>query len=93
MKFHLDGGVFMRFYMCFNACKKGFLAGCRKLIRLDGCHLKGRFKGQLPCAIGKDANDNIFPIEYAVVEIENKESSRWFLEILIDDIGPLEHMG
>jgi len=25
--------MFMRFYVCFDACKKGFLAGCRKVIR------------------------------------------------------------
>jgi hypothetical protein len=29
--------TFMRFYVCFDACKKGFLAGCRKVIGLDGC--------------------------------------------------------
>ena len=32
--------MFMRFYVCFDACKKGFLAGCRKVIGLDGCFLK-----------------------------------------------------
>ena len=32
--------MFMRFYVCFDACKKGFLAGCRKVIGLDGCFLR-----------------------------------------------------
>jgi hypothetical protein len=36
-----DRKVFERFYVCFDARKKGFLAGCRKVIRLDGCWFKG----------------------------------------------------
>ncbi|QHO43641.1 uncharacterized protein DS421_5g164420 [Arachis hypogaea] len=32
---------FMRMYMCLDAVKKGFLAGCRPIIGVDGCHLKG----------------------------------------------------
>jgi len=33
--------MFMRFYMCFDACKKqGFLAGCRKVIGLEGYFLR-----------------------------------------------------
>ena len=32
--------MFMRFYVCFDACKKGLLAGYRKVIGLDGCFLR-----------------------------------------------------
>jgi hypothetical protein len=31
----------MRFYVCFDACKMGFLVGCRKVIKLDGCFFQG----------------------------------------------------
>lgn len=48
----LEGREFQRLYMCINACKKGFLSGCKKLIGVDGCHLKSKFEGQLLCAIG-----------------------------------------
>ena len=34
--------VFQRFYVCLNACKKVFLAGCRKVVGLDGCFFKER---------------------------------------------------
>ncbi|KAH0977423.1 hypothetical protein GBA52_027142 [Prunus armeniaca] len=34
-----------RLYVCLDACKKGFLAGCRPIIGVDGCHLKGPFAG------------------------------------------------
>ena len=64
---------FQRFYVCFDACKKGWLAGYRKIIRLDGCFLKGLCKGQLLCAIGRDKNNQIFPIAWGVVSVENKK--------------------
>ena len=43
--------VFQRFYVCFDACKKGFLAGCRRVVGLDGCWFKGATSGELLCAI------------------------------------------
>ncbi|XP_020963782.1 uncharacterized protein LOC110265235 [Arachis ipaensis] len=38
-------------------------------------------------AIGWDPNDQILPIAYAVVEAETKDSWRWFLLNLCDDLG------
>jgi hypothetical protein len=73
---------FGRFYICLDACKRGFLVGCRPFIGLDGCHLKGQYTGQLLTAIGKDANNGVYPIAYAVAEAELKESWKWFLEML-----------
>jgi hypothetical protein len=29
--------TFKRIYICLDALKKGFLAGCRKVVGLDGC--------------------------------------------------------
>ena len=54
---------FKRMYIRYNAQKVGFLGGCRPFIGLDGCHLNGRFGGQLLSATAKDGNDNIFSIE------------------------------
>uniref|UniRef100_A0A2N9FBT4 Uncharacterized protein n=1 Tax=Fagus sylvatica TaxID=28930 RepID=A0A2N9FBT4_FAGSY len=82
---------FGRFYICLDACKRGFLAGCRPFIGLDGCHLKGQYTGQLLTAIGKDANNGVYPIAYAVAEAELKESWEWFLEMLFKDIGDLSY--
>lgn len=39
-------------------------------------------------AVGKDANDNIYPIVMAVVEAETKDLWCWFLEMLIAELGP-----
>ena len=45
--------------------------------------------GQLLVAVGIDANDNIYPIAYAVAELESKDSWCWFPQLLIEDFGPV----
>jgi hypothetical protein len=69
-----DGAFFQRMYICLDACKKGFKSGCRPILCLDACHLKGAYGGQLSCAIGLDGNDDMFPIAYVLVEAETRES-------------------
>ena len=39
-----------------------------------GATWKGDLGGQILVAIARDSNDNIFPIAFAVVEQENKDS-------------------
>ncbi|KAL9680483.1 hypothetical protein QQ045_018362 [Rhodiola kirilowii] len=77
---------FQRIYVCPNACKQGFVTGCRPIISLDACHLKGSFTGQIHSAIGRDGNDNMFPIAYAICEAETKETWTWFIQNLLSDI-------
>ena len=48
---------FSTLYWSVDACKRGFLKGCRPIIGIDGCHLKTRFKGNLLTAVGIDPND------------------------------------
>ncbi|KAL0005837.1 hypothetical protein SO802_013398 [Lithocarpus litseifolius] len=66
--------TFQRLYICLQATKEGFKAGCRPLIGLDGCFLKGNQKGQILSAVGRDANDNMYPIAMAIVETESKDN-------------------
>jgi hypothetical protein len=82
-----DRKVFERFYCCFDACKKGFLAGCRRVIGLDGCWFKGANNGQLLCAVGRDANNQMYPIAWAAVATETYESWYWFLGLLQKDLN------
>ncbi|CAI9259249.1 unnamed protein product [Lactuca saligna] len=77
---------FSKFYCCFQGVKQAWIEGCRRVIGLDGCFLKGVCKGELLCAIGRDANDKIYPIALAVVNVETKQNSKWFLELHIDDL-------
>ncbi|CAN1310506.1 hypothetical protein LINPERPRIM_LOCUS28093 [Linum perenne] len=81
-----DDGVFRRMYCCLGACKEGFLAGCRKVIGVDGCFLKTEYEGQLLSAVGLDANNGIFPNAYAVVRVENEDNWTWFLQTLSHDL-------
>ncbi|XP_009768068.1 uncharacterized protein LOC142165957 [Nicotiana tabacum] len=79
---------FQRLYICFAACKLGFGAGCRKIVGVDGCWLKGPMYGtQLLSAVGMDGNNNIFPVAYAIVEKENKDTWAWFLNHLAADLN------
>ncbi|KAK7259984.1 hypothetical protein RIF29_25648 [Crotalaria pallida] len=78
---------FGNYYMCLDGCKKGFIAGCRPFIGVDGCHLKTRYGGQLLIAVGRDPNDQYFPLAFGVVETESKATWKWFLKLLLEDIG------
>ncbi|KAL7257037.1 hypothetical protein ACSBR1_010882 [Camellia fascicularis] len=62
---------FNRLFISFKACMDGF-NHCRPLLFLDGTFLKGRFKGNLLAAIGKDGNQGLFPVAFAIVDAENR---------------------
>ncbi|XP_021716535.1 uncharacterized protein LOC110684387 [Chenopodium quinoa] len=74
-------------YVCLQPCKEGFIVGCRPILGVDGAYLRGPFPGILLTAVGKDGNNNIFPVAWAVVETENAETWKWFLELLVQDIA------
>ena len=88
----IEGRRFKRFYVCLGPLKEGFKDGCRPLIGLDGCHLKGPFGGILLTAVGTDPNEGMYPIAWAQVEAENSSSWDWFLGLLKDDLG-IENTG
>ena len=78
---------FKRMYVRYNAQKVGFLRGCRPLVGLNGCHLKGKFGGHILSATARNGNDNISPIALGVVKQENKDFWVWFLQTFANDIG------
>ncbi|KAK9035542.1 hypothetical protein V6N11_077581 [Hibiscus sabdariffa] len=55
---------FRRIYVCFSALREGFKMYCRPVVGLDGCFLKGSFKGEILSAVGRDCNNQIFPIAW-----------------------------
>ncbi len=73
--------------MCQDGCKRGFLDGCRLIIRLDAYQLKGAVAGQILVVVRVDGNEGMYPIAYAVAEVESGETWTWFLKNLVSDIG------
>ncbi|CAL8088396.1 unnamed protein product [Prunus armeniaca] len=42
-----------------TSSKKGFLEGCRPVVGVDGCHLKGPCLGQILTVVGVDGNNDL----------------------------------
>ncbi|CAN1142448.1 hypothetical protein LINPERHAP2_LOCUS13091 [Linum perenne] len=81
-----QGLVFERIYICLDALKRGFKAGCRQVVCIDGCFLRGVPGWQLLSAVGIDANDCMYPIAWAVVESETQDTWEWFVALLGIDL-------
>ncbi|GJW78134.1 pentatricopeptide repeat-containing protein [Tanacetum coccineum] len=77
---------FDRFYCCFYELKRCFQLGRRPVIALDGYFLKKPNVGEILTAVGRDGNNHIYPIAWAIVNVENKDNWSWFLELLGADI-------
>ncbi|KAK3185127.1 hypothetical protein Dsin_032413 [Dipteronia sinensis] len=73
---------FQRLYICLGALKKGWKEGCRPILGLDGFFIKGHHMQQLLTAIGVDPNNLMYPVAYALMDSECRETWLWFLELL-----------
>ncbi|RID74972.1 hypothetical protein BRARA_B02045 [Brassica rapa] len=77
---------FYRLYICFRAQRESWKQTCRPIIGLDGAFLKWDIKGHLLAAVGRDGDNRIVPIAWAVVEIENDTNWDWFVRLLFVDL-------
>ncbi|KAF5186757.1 Mudr family transposase [Thalictrum thalictroides] len=70
--------------MCisFGSCLKGFREGCRPVLGLDGCFLKGKYGGMCLSITALDGNNGLFPIAIYLCRNECKETWKDFLEAL-----------
>ncbi|CAI9301786.1 unnamed protein product [Lactuca saligna] len=48
--------------------------------------LKGLCRGEVLSAVGKDANNQMYPLAQVVVPVENQENWKWILDLLLEDI-------
>lgn len=56
------------------------------MIGLDGCFLKWELNGDLLSDVGRDAYNRMYPIAWAVVQGENKDTWGWFIKRLKVDL-------
>ena len=55
--------------------------------------MKGPFGGQLLAAVGRDGNNQMYPIVWAMVESDQTDNWSWFLQLLVDDLGSIDGRG
>lgn len=78
---------FHRLFISFSASIYGFINACRPLLELDRAHLKGKYLGTLLCAAAVDADDAVFPLAIAIVDLETDENWMWFMSELRKLLG------
>ena len=49
-------------FICLKHVLDGFVAGCRTIIGMDECHLTGAYPGICLTTLGKDGNNNFYPL-------------------------------
>ncbi len=72
-------GQFERCFIAPAATRTAF-SHCRPFIALDGCHTKSRYQMILLVAATLDGNNEILPLAWAIVPIENADHWTWFLK-------------
>ena len=58
----------------FDNFEEGWLEGFMRIIGLDGCFIKGLHIRRLSTVVGVDPNNQMYPITYALVETEMRET-------------------
>lgn len=85
--FATGDNCFQRLFISYRSSIYGFLNACRPLLELDRAHLKGKYLGTLLCAAAIDADDALFPLAIAVVDVESDENWMWFMSELRKLLG------
>ena len=89
----VEEGKFTSVYIGFSGLLKGFKHGCRHVISFDGAFLKIIVGGAILSAIGRDRNNQMFPISWAVVLTENEVCRRWFISRLFEELQIVDGLG
>nr|KAJ0190380.1 hypothetical protein LSAT_V11C800453860 [Lactuca sativa] len=84
---------------CFECCFyaigstiRAFKSFCRKVIIMDGAHLKGDFKGTILHTVAMDGNNQILPLAHGICKKESGLTWTWFLEKLYECVGDCQEL-
>ncbi|KAI3714884.1 hypothetical protein L6452_21845 [Arctium lappa] len=73
---------FKALFVSFYASLCGFQNSCRPLLFLEATSLRSKYGEVLLTANAIDGNDGFFPVTFAIVDVEDDNNWRWFLEQL-----------
>ncbi|XP_073152294.1 uncharacterized protein [Henckelia pumila] len=66
-------------FWAFKSCTNGF-RHCQKIISVDDTHLYTKYKHKMFIVVTLDANNQVLPLAFAIVDEETSDSWKWFLE-------------
>ncbi|XP_019157173.1 PREDICTED: uncharacterized protein LOC109153763 [Ipomoea nil] len=79
-------------FWAFKPALNGFKY-CLPILTIDGIRLYGKYKGHLLIAVGYNANKEIYPVSYSIVDAETGDSWVWFLKLVAQHVfGEFEHI-
>ena len=83
----IAGTTLLRYvFWAFAPCIAAFRY-CRLVININETHLYGKYRGVLMIAMATEANNNVLPLAFVVVDKESGPSWGWSLECLRISIG------
>ncbi|CAA7021461.1 unnamed protein product [Microthlaspi erraticum] len=82
----VDVDMFDCFYIYFDEFRTTWKNCCRPVIGLDGCFLKWDLNCDLLAAVGRDTDNRMYPIAWAIVRGETKYTWGWFIKKLKVDL-------
>ncbi|XP_073133879.1 uncharacterized protein [Henckelia pumila] len=82
-----QGDRFLYFFLSLGPSIRSFHSSMRPVICVDGTFLKCKYKGTLIIATYQDANGQIYPIAWGILDSENDSSWLWFMSRLKEQIG------
>ncbi|KAL6221314.1 hypothetical protein ACLB2K_009065 [Fragaria x ananassa] len=83
---------FQRLFECFHASRHGFQNGCRPILFLDSMPLRSKFHETFIAATALDGDDGAFLVAFAIVDTENDDNWRWFLEQLRSSVSTTQSL-
>ncbi|KAI8542658.1 hypothetical protein RHMOL_Rhmol08G0155300 [Rhododendron molle] len=85
-----EDGKFNQLFVAYGCSITGFLAGCRPMLFIDAWFLTGLYRGSCLSAVSYNANDQLYPLTYAIVSSENYDDWLWFMHNLKEIVAEKE---